>query len=202
MTTFEFGDVVLVDFPQVESPGRKRRPALVILDVGDRDVVLAPITTRERSGPGDMGQRATSDEGLLRASWARLAKLACIEKIFISRKLGALSARDRAAATEAGLKLFPFSASTLGLYRATEVAEHPKKHIREAIRHATRKGWTVEKAGPRAHIGARCGARTGDETVVGSASCPRHGVLIAMPVTSGATWIAAPIRSRLGWSSI
>ena len=29
---------------------------------------------------------------------------------------------------------------------------HSNKHIREAIRYAESKGWTVAKAGPRAHI--------------------------------------------------
>ena len=112
MTTFEFGDVVLVDFPQAELPGRKRRPALVSLDLGDRDAVLAPITTRERSGPGDLGLRDWSQAGLLRTSWVRVAKLACIEKVFISRKIGVLSDSDRAAVAETGASLFPFSAAT------------------------------------------------------------------------------------------
>jgi mRNA interferase MazF len=46
MTTYEFGDVVLVAFPQSGTTARKRRPALVVLDIGDADIVLAPITTR------------------------------------------------------------------------------------------------------------------------------------------------------------
>lgn len=54
MTVCEFGDVVLVDFPQSGSEQPKRRPALVLLDIGDADVLLAPITTRERTGPGDV----------------------------------------------------------------------------------------------------------------------------------------------------
>ena len=33
-----------------------------------------------------------------------------------------------------------------------EVADHPDKDIREAIRHAERNGWTVTKASGRAHI--------------------------------------------------
>ena len=32
------------------------------------------------------------------------------------------------------------------------MANHSNKHIREAIRYAEIKGWTVTKAGPRAHI--------------------------------------------------
>jgi hypothetical protein len=33
-----------------------------------------------------------------------------------------------------------------------EMADHPNKHIREAIRHAERHGWRVTKSGARAHI--------------------------------------------------
>jgi len=33
MTTYEFGDVVLVAFPQSGTTLRKRRPALIVLDV-------------------------------------------------------------------------------------------------------------------------------------------------------------------------
>lgn len=32
------------------------------------------------------------------------------------------------------------------------MAEHPNKHIREAIRYAEQRGWTLVNAGPRAHI--------------------------------------------------
>lgn len=31
-------------------------------------------------------------------------------------------------------------------------ASHSNKHIRDAIRYAESKGWTVTKSGPRAHI--------------------------------------------------
>jgi hypothetical protein len=44
MTNYEFGEIVLVDFPQSGRVQRKKRPALVVLDVGDADAVLAPIT--------------------------------------------------------------------------------------------------------------------------------------------------------------
>ena len=32
------------------------------------------------------------------------------------------------------------------------MADHQNKHIRESIRYAESKGWTLTKAGPRAHI--------------------------------------------------
>ncbi len=95
MTTYEFGEVVLVDFPQSGTATRKRRPALVVLDIGDADVVLAPITTRRWSGRGDYEVGEWLAGGLLRASWVRLAKIACLEKRDISRRLGRLTDDDR-----------------------------------------------------------------------------------------------------------
>ncbi|MGE3541143.1 MAG: type II toxin-antitoxin system PemK/MazF family toxin [Candidatus Tectimicrobiota bacterium] len=96
MTTYEFGDVVLVAFPQSGTSVRKRRPALVILDIGNADVVLAPLTTRARAGPGDAALREWAASGLLRASWVRLAKLACLAKDDITRHLGHLTNDEQA----------------------------------------------------------------------------------------------------------
>jgi hypothetical protein len=31
------------------------------------------------------------------------------------------------------------------------LADHPNKHIRQALKYAESKGWIVKKAGPRAH---------------------------------------------------
>jgi mRNA interferase MazF len=95
MTTYEFGEVVLVNFPQLGTTTRKKRPALVVLDIGDADVVLAPITTRRRAGRGDYALRDWAASGLLRASWVRLAKIACLAKRDISRRLGQLTAHDK-----------------------------------------------------------------------------------------------------------
>ena len=94
MTTYEFGDVVLVDFPQSGTTAWKRRPALVVLDIGDADVVLAPITTRRRVGRGDYALQDWAASGLLRASWVRLAKIACLDKHDISRRLGQVTVYD------------------------------------------------------------------------------------------------------------
>ena len=94
MTSYEFGEIVLIDFPQSGTSVKKKRPALVILDTGDADLVVAPVTSRERSGPGDYRLRTWSEAGLLRSSWVRLAKVACLEKRTISRRLGRVAAED------------------------------------------------------------------------------------------------------------
>lgn len=106
MTTYEVGDVVLVAFPQSGGEPRKRRPALVILDIGDADIVLAPITTRERVGLGDVRLQEWQESGLLRESWVRLAKVACLEKRDIARRLGHLSSKDRMEVAQTWRLLF------------------------------------------------------------------------------------------------
>lgn len=106
MTTYEVGDVVLVDFPQSGSEPRKRRPAPVVLDTGDADVVLAPITTRERMGPGDVKLQGWQESGLLRESWARLAKVACLEKRDVARRLGRRPNGDKTRVAQTWRSLF------------------------------------------------------------------------------------------------
>ncbi len=93
MTTYDFAEVVLVGFPQSGVTTRKKRPALVLLDIGDADVVLAPVTSRARSGQGDYRLREWSAAGLLRASWIRLAKITCLEKRDITLRLGRAHSR-------------------------------------------------------------------------------------------------------------
>ena len=92
--TYEFGDIVLIRFPQSGIDQRKQRPALVVLDIGDADVVVVPITSRERLGRGDIKLENWSECGLLRASWVRLEKVTCLEKIYISRSLGRVTHDD------------------------------------------------------------------------------------------------------------
>jgi len=109
MTKYNFGDIVIIDFPQSGSIQRKRRPALIVLDIGDDDVVLAPITTRERLGSGDYKLRDWQLSGLLRESWVRLAKVSCLEKSDISLRLGQLPAYDRKKVAELWQKLYALS---------------------------------------------------------------------------------------------
>ena len=106
MTVYEFGDILLVDFPHSDLEQAKRRPALVILDIADADVMLAPITTRERTGPGDIEIQNWQEAGLLRQSWVRLAKVASMEKRIVARRLGRLSGADRTNLALAWRSLF------------------------------------------------------------------------------------------------
>ena len=94
MTRYKFGEIVLVLFLQSNGE-RKKRPALVVLETGDSDLVLAPITTKERKGKGDYKLREWQESNLLLESWVRLSKLACIEKKDIERLFGKIAPGDK-----------------------------------------------------------------------------------------------------------
>jgi mRNA interferase MazF len=94
MTKYKFGGVVLIAFPQIGGD-KKQRPALVILDTGDDDIVLAPITTTERKSKGDYKIKNWQQSGLLLDSWVRLAKIACLSKSDIYKQLGIFSVVDK-----------------------------------------------------------------------------------------------------------
>ncbi|MBI2630597.1 type II toxin-antitoxin system PemK/MazF family toxin [Candidatus Nomurabacteria bacterium] len=107
MTKYKFGDVVLVIFYQTDG-SRKQRPALVVLDIGDDDITLAPITTTERKSKGDYKIKNWEQSGLLLSSWVRLAKISCLSKNDIHKKLGTFSREDKKAVVSVWRKLYKF----------------------------------------------------------------------------------------------
>lgn len=94
MTNYKFGHIVLIDFLQPDGI-KKKRPALIILDIGDSDIVVVPITTRERKGTGDYKIKNWQDSGLLLASWVRLAKVSCLARNDINRSLEVITNHDK-----------------------------------------------------------------------------------------------------------
>jgi mRNA interferase MazF len=94
-TTYRAGDVLLVAFPHTSGSQSANRPALVILDMGDVDVVLARVTTRTHNTPHDVALGDWKGAGLIVPSVVRLHKLATIEKSLVKRRLGELQPADR-----------------------------------------------------------------------------------------------------------
>ncbi len=95
MMTYELGEIILVEFHYPRKDLRKKRPAVVILDIGDQDIILAPITSRERDRQGDCRVNDWKNSGLLKPSWIRLAKVTCLEKSDIDKSLGKRSPKDK-----------------------------------------------------------------------------------------------------------
>lgn len=91
MTTYNFSDIVLIGFPHTDLQGVSKRPAIVLYDSGDQDILVARITTQEYISEADYKIIDWRKSGLLAESFARLGKQATIEKKYVTRKLGALA---------------------------------------------------------------------------------------------------------------
>ena len=90
MTAYDFGDVVLVGFPHTDLRNVSKRPALVIYDADDLDILVARITTQEYITGADYKIVEWKRSGLIAESFVRLSKQATIEKKYTIMKLGTL----------------------------------------------------------------------------------------------------------------
>jgi mRNA interferase MazF len=95
MTTFKPGTFVLMDFPNTDGAVGKPRPALVLLDAGDEDVLVARVTSQAYNTSFDVPVMDFKVAGLKVQSVARLHKLAAMHKSKIRQTLGGLSPVDR-----------------------------------------------------------------------------------------------------------
>jgi mRNA interferase MazF len=92
MTSYKFGDIVLIGFPHTDLQGISKRPAIVSYDSGDQDVLLARIITQEYTTETDYRILDWQKSGLLAESYIRLGKQATIEKRYVVKQLGTLLA--------------------------------------------------------------------------------------------------------------
>ena len=102
MTSYSFGDIVLVPFPFTDQTGNKKRPAVIISSEaynGARlDLILMAITSQVKASQtvGDVVIREWQKAGLLKASVIK-GVLTTIEKRLVLHQLGELQQRDREA---------------------------------------------------------------------------------------------------------
>ena len=94
MTTYNPGDLLLTNFPFAGGAQIKKRPALVLLDVGDADIVLARITTQPHQSKHDVNIIHWKASGLRAPSVIRLHKIVTSEKPQVLRVLGSLHQVD------------------------------------------------------------------------------------------------------------
>jgi mRNA interferase MazF len=93
--TYSFADILFVDFPLSDASGTKIRPALVILDSGDADVLVARVSGQDPRSRFDIVLKNWQEANLMLPSIVRSDKLATIDKRFVRRSLGILSAVDK-----------------------------------------------------------------------------------------------------------
>jgi len=54
MQDYRPGEIVLLSFPFADATREKRRPALVLLDIGDEDIVVGRVTSQVAQGSFDI----------------------------------------------------------------------------------------------------------------------------------------------------
>jgi len=94
MASYAPGDIVLLEFPFTDTAGSKRRPALILLDTGDDDIVVARVTGQFSSAPQDVTLDEWQQAGLLLPSVVRLHKVATLQRRLVDKKLGRLTPGD------------------------------------------------------------------------------------------------------------
>jgi mRNA interferase MazF len=94
MATYAAGDIILLRFPFTDAAGSKRRPALVLVDTGDEDIVVARVTGQLSATPQDVSLDEWKQAGLLLPSVVRLHKVATLQRGLIDKKLGRLAPED------------------------------------------------------------------------------------------------------------
>jgi len=94
VANFRTGAVVLINFPFTDDSSAKKRPALVLLDSGDNDLLLARLTTQFSDSLFDCELKDWAKAGLKAPSFARLHKLATLEKKLVEKEFGILTALD------------------------------------------------------------------------------------------------------------
>ncbi len=94
MQNYQPGSVVLLALPFSNTVTFKLRPALVLLDTGDNDIIVSRITSKILQTPFDVEIIEWQQAGLMRPSVVRLHKVNTLEKGLIDRQLGVLESND------------------------------------------------------------------------------------------------------------
>ena len=95
LESYRFGEILLLDFPYTDGAAASRRPALVLLDTGDDDVVVSRVTSQPARGQYDIEVNDLGSAGLRLQSIVRLHKLGTLKKRLVQRRMGSLSEVDR-----------------------------------------------------------------------------------------------------------
>jgi len=98
--------VLLAWLTFTDGQGTKRRPVLVVLDFGDDDLLVVPITSQPARGPSDVSLSDWQSAGLKLPSTVRVEKLATIGKTCVARKLGVLPSNELTRVRQALAELF------------------------------------------------------------------------------------------------
>ncbi|WP_198018143.1 type II toxin-antitoxin system PemK/MazF family toxin [Hippea jasoniae] len=82
------------------------RPAMVLVDTGDEDIIVSKITSQKRDVDTDLDITNWQKKGLLRKSYVRLSKIATLNRRDIKKKISTLEKSDIKKAKKIIKKMF------------------------------------------------------------------------------------------------
>ena len=88
MDKLKFGDIVLLKFPFTDTKTFKKRPALIINDFNDGDIIVCRITSKIYKTSFDIYIDNWEKSGLKLPSVIRVHKLATLEKEMVEIVMG------------------------------------------------------------------------------------------------------------------
>lgn len=88
MDKLSFGDIVLLKFPLTDNKTFKRRPALIINDLSDGDIIVSRITSQIYHTQYDVLITDWEKAGLKLPSVIRVHKIATLEKAMVELVMG------------------------------------------------------------------------------------------------------------------
>jgi len=95
MEKLNFGDIVLLKFPLENGNSYKKRPALIINDFNDGDIIVCRITSQIYSTPNDLMVEDWGNSGLKLPSVIRVHKLATLEKEMVEMIMGRIDNKTK-----------------------------------------------------------------------------------------------------------
>jgi mRNA interferase MazF len=95
MDKLNFGDVVLLKFPFTSGKTYKKRPALIINEFEDGDIIVCRITSQIYKSKNDIYINEWEKSGLKLPSVIRVHKIATLEKDMIGVIMGQLDSKTK-----------------------------------------------------------------------------------------------------------
>ncbi len=95
MDKYYFGSIVLLKFPFSDAVNIKRRPALIINDCNDGDIIVCRITSQIYRTANDIYVDNWDKSGLKLPSVIRVHKLATLEKGMVEMVLGEIDTETK-----------------------------------------------------------------------------------------------------------
>lgn len=100
MEQLVFGDIVLLKFPFTDGKTFKKRPALIINDYDDGDIIVCRITSQIYDTKNDYFLANWRDAGLKLPSVVRVHKIATLDRNIVETKMGMIDELSRKTITQ------------------------------------------------------------------------------------------------------